>query len=286
MLTLIAILTGCYNENIPQVDVVGKLVVPEEAATREVPTFDENGEITGSETVTDPRLIGPVFLGAFSAIDQESFAYPHPAMGPIISPDYPGDTFPYGGTTVGRFDFACYEALACKVVTGRFTSYGDVLDYFKNVLGKPVTDSHGDEVMYGDTFQQECYRLFHATSDEEFAFIGPQDFTQNADGDFEAEFLMAHTTLVPGMALWGYMDAPTISTENAALNGTFDTCDDNLGNQRYDYDQTYFEGQPYPDILNYPSLYLRAGDWVADGTTTVQTADDQPVITLSIPVTE
>lgn len=286
MLTLIAILAGCYNENLPQVDLTGKLVVPREAATRDIPTFDENGDIDGAETVTDPRLLGPIFLGAFSGIDQESFAYPHPSMGPIISPDYPGDTFPYGGTTVGRFDFACYEALACKVVTGRFTSYSDVLDYFKNVLGKPVTDSHGNEVLYSDTFQQECYRLFHATSDEEFAFIGPEAFTENADGDFEAEFLMPHTTLVPGMALWGYMDAPLVSTEVADLNGSFDTCDDSLGNQRYDYDQNYYEGQPYPDILNYPSLYLRAGDWVTDGTTTVQSADDQPVITLSIPVTE
>ena len=40
----------------------------------------------------------------------------------------PGNAYPYGGGSVGRYDFACFSSVACKVVTGRFTDYDDILD--------------------------------------------------------------------------------------------------------------------------------------------------------------
>lgn len=292
MFALLALVGGCYQENLPELDIQGRLVLPREAVTRDVPVFDDSGAVVGSESLTDLRLVGPVYLGAFSSMDDISFTYPHPSMGPIITPDEPGDTFPYGGSTVGRFDFACYSALACKVTTGRFTGYQEILDYFKDVLGRPVLDQHGAEVTSASAFQQRCFDYFYTTSDEEHSFIGPQDFEEQDDGSFAADFVMQHTTLVPGMTLWGFMDAPKIAEYvegepySTGENGNFTTCNESLGRQYQKYDEEFFEGAPPPDLLNFPGNYITAGDWVADGTTIMNTADETPTITLNIKVEE
>lgn len=285
LLFTFAVLAGCYSENLPQVDIHGTVVVPRAAVTRDVPVLDGDGKPTGeSQSLTDIRMMGPVYLGAFSAMDFESFAYPHPAMGPIITADSPGDTFPYGGTSVGRFDFACYQKLVCRVTTGRFTDYNDVIDYFGNVLGNPLVDDHGVPVESSDTFQQACYEYYHVTSDQELSFLGADQFTENADGDFTAEFTMAHTTLVEGMSLWGFMDAPSINPSDTTENGDFTTCNSALGNEHVNYDQDYYEGATRPDILNLPSLYLTYGDWVGDGQTSVSSVDDNPTVNLNVQV--
>ena len=52
------------------------------------------------------------------------------------------------------------------------------------------------------------------------------------------------------------------------------------------YDQDFYEGAPYPDLLNYPRNYIRVGDWVGDGLTVVNSADDDLVINLSVQVQE
>jgi hypothetical protein len=273
--TLLMLALGCaYQEVIPEKDIYGTVVIPRAAATRLLP---------GGEEVTDTRLIGPVYLGAYSGVDTVSFNYPHPSMGPIVTADQPGDTFPFGGTTVGRFDYACYEALACKVVTGRFQDYADILDYF-SVLGNPVKDENGAEVLYPSTFQQACYDYFYATSDAEMSFIGAEDFTENADGDFEAPFVMAHTVFVDGMSVWGWMDAPTVDLANNLNSGGFSTCDTAAGREQTKYDENYYEGRVYSDALNTPSQYVFSGDWVSQGTTdvVVTLGDDgeptQPVV--------
>lgn len=292
MLLVLALATGCYVENVPQIDIKGKVVVPRAAATRDLPEFDADGNVVGTVTVTDVRLIGPVYLGAYPGIDTISFPYPHPVMGPIITEATPGDTYPYGGTSVGRFDFACYEALACKVVTGRFNTYDDVLDYFGNLMGTPVVDEHGNDVISSDVFQQECYDYYKITSDQELSFLGADQFVENADGDFEAEFTMAHTTFVEGMVLWGFMDAPRVfeyvegGAYQASENGSFTTCNESLGNNHVEYDQDYYEGAPQGDILNFPSFYIQKHDYVADGLTVVMSEDDTPTITLSVKVEE
>lgn len=263
--TILFLALGCaYEEVLPEKDIFGKVVLPAEALTYTLPD--------GSE-VTDTRFIGPVFLGAFAGLDETSFNYPHPEMGPIIEADTPGDTFPYGGATIGRYDFACYEALACKVVTGRFTDYNEILEYFGDMLENPVKDSAGAEVAYSSTFQQECFDYFYATSDQEMAFIGEDDFTENADGDYEASFSMPHTVFHEGMTIWGWMDAPVVDVTSTLNNGSFSTCDTNSGREQDAYDQTFFEGRVYYDALNVPSKYIYGGDWVAE-------ASEESVVTL------
>jgi len=295
---LTILLSGClYDEQLPQIDITGKVVLPRAALTRttvSATTTDTDGDgiidettlEASAEPVTDVRLIGPVYLGAFSGIDTQSFDYPHPSMGPIITTDYPGDTFPYGGTTVGRIDFACYEAVACNVTTGRFKNYDEIISYFKDMLGRPITDSRGVEVDASSVFQQYCYDYYYATSDQEMSFIGDSDFTENEDGDFEAEFVMPHTTYVEGMVLWGWMDAPQIGTDNADINGSFSTCDDSGGREYTQYDQKYYEGRPKYDLLNYPSLSIYQGDWVGDGETVMDSPDASPTINLSVNIPE
>lgn len=280
----LTLLVGCFQENLPQVDIRGTVVLPRAAATRTVPIV-EDGQIVGNEEVTDIRLVGPIFVGAYSGMDTTSFTYPHPAMGPVIAGE-PGNSFPYGGTTVGRYDFACYEFLGCKVTTGRFKDYADVLDYFNNMLDTPVVDTHGNPVTSADTFQQYCYDYFDITSDKELSFIGPTDFTENADGDFEAPFVMPHTTFVEGMSLWGFMDAPVVDIVDPLNNGTFSSCDVDAGRQYVEYDMDFEEGAPYFDVLNIPSYYVGFGDWVADGSTTIATIDDQPTVTLGVSLEE
>ncbi|MDP2315034.1 MAG: hypothetical protein Q8P41_19190 [Pseudomonadota bacterium] len=272
--TILILALGCaYNEELPEKDILGTVIVPAAAATR----LQADGT-----TATDPRFIGPIFLGAYSGIDTVSFGYPHPSMGPIVTADTPGDAFPYGGTTVGRYDFACYESLACKVVTGRFSDYNDMLEYFGTVLGSPIQDDNGADVANGSTFQQACYDYFYATSDQEMAFLGDLDFALNADGDFEAAFVMPHTVFVEGMTIWGWMDAPEIVPANPTESGGFSSCDVSTGREFDQYDENFREGRVYFDALNTPSQYIYAGDWVASGAeeAVVNSPDDKPVVRL------
>ncbi|MSP55222.1 MAG: hypothetical protein EXR69_06420 [Myxococcales bacterium] len=280
MLFLLSTL-GCFQENLPELDFVGTVVVPKAAATRTIPTLDETGAVTGSEELTDPRFIGAIFLGAYAGIDNTSFAYPHPSMGPILDPATPGNAFPYGGTSVGRFDFACYDMLACKIVTGRFSDYDDVLEYFR-IIGQPVTDFDGNQIADASTFQQQCFYYYHVTSDVELSFIGDADFTVNSDGDFEAEFNMPHTTYYEGMAIWGFMDAPTISATSTATNQTFTTCQTTGSREVPDYNDTTTEGEQVTEALNFPSQSITTGDWVGDGTTFVGSVDAEITVNLSV----
>lgn len=289
---MFVLLGGCWQENLPQIDLQGKVVLPREAATRQIPVLDAEGELTYdgdgnviTEEWVDTRLIGPVYLGAYSGIDTVSFDFPHPKMGPIITADTPGDTFPYGGTTVGRIDFACYEALACKVSTGRFTDYASILEYFQKI-GNPVVDYRGEAVDSASTFQQYCFDYFYYTSDEEMSFIGDLDFTEREDGSFEADFYMAQVSYVEGLSLWGFMDAPDILATQPEEESTFDSCYLELGGRLVnDYDQAYYEGGPYNDVLNFPATYVQENDFVSEGVV-VTNPDESLEIQLSFAVTE
>lgn len=294
MLISLLPLLACSNpEEVVEGQVLGKVVIPKSAATRTVvEAVDEDGDgeyeyVEREET--DVRLLGPVYLGAYSGIDDVSFSYPHPSMGPVVDEGSRGDVFPYGGATVGRLDFACYESVACRVTTGRFSSYDDILDYFRNYLGKPVVDSYGREVMTGETFQQWCYEYFDATSDKEMGFIGEDALSFTEDGDnFVADFALNHTARVEGMVVWGFMDAPELGVSAIDINGAYTTCDDTGGRVVDEYVSEFSEGRSEYFVLNRPSTYIQTGDWVADGQAVVsfdeegiQTEDI--VVDLSIP---
>lgn len=254
-------LACAFEEKVPEVDVSGVVRVPAAAVTRRPVSLAEDGvTLEVGEPTLDPRFLGAIYLGAYSAIDEVSFDYPHPAMGPSIDGDL-GDTYPYGGTTVGRFDYACYQAVSCRVVTGRFTSFDDVLDYFKNSLGRPIENSEGQEVIGADAFREQCYEYFDITSDAELAFLGEPQFT--LDGDYYvAEFKMPHTLGVDGAWIWGFMDSPEVDRLQTDSNGTFTSCNANYGRNRTEYNESIVEGRGEYLVLNEPSLYIAPGDWV------------------------
>lgn len=279
--------TGCtFDEQLPQVDVQGTLILPREAATYTV-VNPQNGEET---EVTDARAIGPVYLGVFPNIRYDLYDYPHPEMGPVIIDGTPGNTYPYGGGTVGRFDFACFSDLACRISTGRFKSFEDILDWYNGVLGDPVVDEFGAVVDSPDFFRSYCYELFQYTADYELTFISEfvnadgleqntLDFTENADGDFEAVFDLWQVTYKPDMKIWGWMDAPSEKF-------TFSTCDPDQGQQNNKYTNEYYYGTNYSDLLNYPSKYIFENDWVIQDPYTFTSTDadgfrlDNPEVTV------
>ena len=276
MQALYLALLGCSNEEtIPEGDVTAKVVIPKAAATRTVVhATDENADGVyeyETEKVTDVRLLGPVYIGAFPELDSLSFPYVHPYMGPQVSENTFGDTYPYGGATVGRLDFACYEALACKVTTGRFADYDSLLDHFRNNLGTPIHDRNGDEVLNGETMRDWCYDYFYATSDEEMSFIGEENLLFEEEGDnFVAEVVLHHTNRVDGMSLWGFMDAPELNFPPNEINGAFTTCEPGSGREVDKYTEEFFEGRSQYDVLNFPSKYVQYGDWVSDAEAVVQ----------------
>jgi hypothetical protein len=255
--------TGCtFDEHLPQVDVTGTLILPKEAATYTVLNAQ-----TGEETVVeDIRAIGPVYMGVFPNIEYSLYDYPHPEMGPVIVDGTPGNTYPYGGGTVGRFDFACFSDLACRISTGRFSSFEDILDWYNDVLSDPVKDEFGAVVDSPDFFRSYCYELFQYTADYELTFLSEfvnangeetntLDFAVNANGDYEAEFDLWQVTYKPDMKIWGWMDTPSEKF-------SFSTCDPDQGQYNSKYTNDFYYGTNFNDLLNFPSKYIFENDWV------------------------
>jgi len=286
---------GCrFDEGLPEVDLAGRLIVPKAAATKTVPVDGVDTELT------DIRFLGPVWLGAFASVSGGYFPYTHPEMGPIIDPAYPGDTYPYGGGSVGRFDFACFESVACKVTTGRFESFEKIIEYF-SWSDEPVTDPYGEEVTSAKYYEQYCLDYFYNTDLTEFGFLAVEkdengeyvadlDFEQiTADheladyggvdhvGDFVADFHMSHVVWYEGMTLWGFIDNPSEEF-------TFSTCYKEItGPARNEYNQYFTAGGHHHDVLNFPSLYVMEGDWVVKDGWSMQAPEDEPVLVLDCP---
>jgi hypothetical protein len=277
-LTAAATLGGCsFDEGFEIYDLKGKVVLPAEAATR---TTD-----SGNELVDDVRLIGPVYLGLFPSVENGQFTFPFPEIGPAFQQGLPGDTYPYGGTTVGDIRFACVEFLTCKVTSGRFTDFDDLVTWFNDEIDQPITDIYGEPVATGEYIRQTCYELLNFTSDDEIRITATDrnddgaingddlDFTQRSDGKWEADFTIHQMEWFEGFSLWGWMDAPSQSTFR------YTTCDPENGFTVNEYNQEFDGGRQYRELLNFPSLYLGAGDFVSsaspdDGAYIWDTPDD------------
>jgi hypothetical protein len=262
-LTVLALLAaGCtFDEDVGRVDLVGTIRVPKEAAS-----FVLRDTETGEEvTVTDPRGFGPVYVGVFPSVQEGLFEYLHPEMGPIVDAEYEGNTYPYGGTTVGHFLPGCYEELACKMVSGRYTSYSDILDFFANVIEEPINGPGGEEVGSDEEYQERCFDVFEVTSDYEVGLVAQEhDFVE--DGDYYvADVEVLNVDMHEGMQVWGWIDMPSPTF-------SFATCSTGDGQYYYEYDEQFYWGTNHPQLLNYPSTYIDAGDWVASDTPTI-TAD-------------
>ena len=264
-------LSACaWSEDLTHFDLVGTVNLPKEAANFHY--IDDKGV---EHDIADPRAIGPVYLGAFPSIREGDFPYPHPEMGPVITEEFPGDTYPYGGGTVGRMTWGCYESTVCRVVSGRFSGFGDVIDFYNNVLGPldgdanelDITDGDGAVVTSEEEYRERCYDFQDYTSDHEVEFI-PPDQSESAIADYldfrdEGDFWVAdvellHVKFVEGMRIWGWVDMPVADFH-------FASCD-SLDPGRYvdQYDEYYPMGSAFGNLLNYPSLYIDVGDWVVD----------------------
>ena len=268
---------GCeFQEIIQEKDLKGTVRIPKEAL--DLTLIDDDG--VERTVVGDIRMLGPVYLGAFPSVEDGHYAFQHPEMGPILDADYPGDTYPYGGTTVGRCDFGCYQQLVCKGVTGRDESYDDVLTFFRDVLEDEVKGTDNEVVGSGTEYQAHCYETQYFTSDDEIDFIDDKPhedvkpyfkpyFEEDGD-DYVADVVIPHTLVENEMALWGWVDMPSPKFE-------FVTCDSGAGDYFYRYSEQYYQGASYPDVLNYPGLYIDDGDWVVNNAPTITVNKDGSV---------
>ncbi len=301
-LPLLLQLLGCtYDEGLEIRNLQGTVVVPRAAATRDIP--DESGALV---SVTDVRLIGPVYLGLFPGMlgENEFTSYPHPAVGPQYLADTPGDTYPYGGTTVGDFRFPCFESLVCKLTSGRFVDYDSILSWFNDTVGDPVVDAKADPVTTGEFLEQTCFDLLEVVTTEEVRITAFEDtngdekidamdldFVENADGDFEADFTIWQQEMFydiddsgadpAGMQLWGFMDGPSSNSY------TFATCNgDSAGLFIGEYNMEFYGGVVQTNTLNLPSQYIVSGDhdWVATEGFEWSNWEDRPAVLLDFEV--
>jgi hypothetical protein len=206
--------------------------------------------------IDDPRALGPVYIGVYPSVQDNLFNYLHPEMGPVFDPAIPGDTYPYGGTTVGRFQYGCYQQLICRTVTGRYTSYDDILDFFSNTLHRPVQDIDGHTVGGGTEFQEHCFDAFEITADWELDLVS-DDVDFRVEGDYYvADVDILHTQYHEGMQVWGWVDMPSAEFK-------FASCTDGQGDYYAQYADQYYLGTNADQLLNYPSNFIGDGDWVA-----------------------
>ncbi|RME26121.1 MAG: hypothetical protein D6798_07300 [Deltaproteobacteria bacterium] len=253
---------GCtYHEELPNADLTGTVRIPKDLIEIEL------ADTTGKRwTVNDPRAIGPIYIGVYAGIDDSLYPYPHPEWGPVLG-DGNGDAYPYGGTTVGRMTWGCYAATVCRTVTGRYDTYDDVLQFFRDELRRPIVDDDGREITSATEFQEKCFEAEYVTSDAELDLIGPKDFTLNGDY-YEAPFEILHTQWTEGVSVWGFVDMPDPSF-------TFATCDGTDGDYYYNYDEQYYKGTNADEILNDPGYFIGAGDLVSWDAPVI-TDPDQP----------
>lgn len=259
LIPALGLLVGCYQEaELGFADIKGTVRIPKEAVEFEI-VRDTDG-ITTRETVpADVRGIGPVYLGLYSSIEEETFGYPHPEVGPVLDEAIGGNAYPYGGTSVGRFDYACYEMLNCRIVTGRYNSFDEVLDWFANTVGEPVLNTYGDEVTSEQEFRERCYELMFLTSDSELPFVASDPYFEEKGDYYEAEVSVLHSMYEDGVSVWGWMDRPSTSFG-------FDTCsqEQQYSWQMFYYEEQYFTGSHPFDVLNFPNKNIKPGDWLVE----------------------
>jgi hypothetical protein len=262
--------SGCtYDEGLNIHDLTGTVVVSRDAVTRTIDLTDPNTGIVTTESVTDLRLLGPVYIGLFASVRDNLERYPHPERGPAFGVDAAaaGDTYPYGGTTMGDLRYSCLEAFSCRFVSGRYTSYQSMIDWFSSVLGDVPEDS-GRPVSSGEQLRQICMELYEVNSDNELRMVEDRDldgtideadldFIENADGDFEGRFEILDADFYAGMSAWAFADNP------GAAGYRIDTCTDQNGYFETTYDRRFRSGLQQPDVLNFPANYIREGDFVA-----------------------
>jgi len=230
-------LTGCFNEELPEQNLAGQVIVP-------------------SSVAEDSRALGMVYIGIFEAWDPEQLGYSYPATGPRIGDNPLGDAQPYGGTTIGEYVYPCLRAVQCEIITGRYSNLEDVLEI------NPINNEDGS-AMNSEQLYDQCQWYYGWNSIDEFRFVGADtlDFKQNEDGDWAADFLAWHSQVPAGAILWGFID------------NDFTTCSEAQGaiNRRRSDDGIFFrEGTNFADVLNFPDKYITDGDMVSSAPTVIE----------------
>lgn len=273
---------GCaYEEGLLISNLRGRVIIPEEAVTRDI--VGPDGEVS---TITDIKLLGPVYLGLYPSVAAENVVerYPHPEVGPQFQEDVSGDAYPYGGTSIGDVRFTCFEFLRCKLVSGRFIDYQEMVEWFR-FIDQPILDAAGAEVVSGDFIAQTCYDLLNVNGDDEVRLTAFEDRNgdeaiDELDLDFVydegekayvGEFTLWQQEMAwdqnqedctpgkdcRGFSLWGWVDAPSRESYQ------YSTCDPEAGFENRVYNADFNGGAAYPDLLNFPATYITTDDWVA-----------------------
>jgi len=219
---------GCFQEQLREIDLTGTVRVPLELIERSAD-------------------LGVVYLGLYATADEETLGFTYPFMGPVVGSNTWGNSYPYGGTTVGTFSFPCILEGKCKMVSGRYTDLGDVLDTFGFGANQ---DPPWDDEAYWDV----CRDYFGYTDPLELEFIGADrlDFWEE-DGHFVAQWRIwhvdPHDDAENRPVLWAFVD-----------NGNQSCNPDGGASNRQD--GPYFrEGEVFPDVLNMPGKYMVDGDF-------------------------
>ncbi len=235
LLGSLVLLVGCFDEELPQQNLDGTIVLPADSAE-------------------DPRYAGMVFIGLYEGFDPEQLGYPYPQTAPRVGDNPIGDALPYGGTSVGEFAYGCYRALRCQIVSGRYTDLDEVLE---------VNPVEADEALITtEEMFDQCTYYYGWNSIDEFTFIGDDDldFALNEDGDWEASWRAWHTQLPAGAILWGFADNDYTSC--AADQGQI--------NRKRAEDGVFFrEGTNFADVLNFPDKYITEGDLITSEPVTI-----------------
>ncbi len=257
-----------YDENLPNADLFGTVVIPKELTSVRIVDIDNEEWVVED----DIRAIGPVYIGVYAGIDETLYSYPHPEWGPLLGDNEQGDAYPYGGTSSGRFAWGCYQATVCKTVSGRYESYQQVLDFFRDELRAPLLDDHGDEVTTAEQYQERCFEIEYVTSDDELDIVGPIDFRDEGD-NWVADVSILRSQFKEGMHIWGFADMPSQAFG-------FSTCDPSTGSYHSNYDEQYYTGTNYRDVLNFPGKYISDGDLVSEVSVEVTDAEAEFELTL------
>ena len=236
LVLLAVLLVGCFEEEIPEEDLSGQVVLPQSLGV-------------------DPSSLGMIYVGVYESYDADALGYPYPTMGPRVGDQDYGDALPYGGTSVGEYTFACVRSLACKVVTGRHEGFADLVEAYDLDTGETPLDAEG-------LFDQcAWYYGYHQEAEFNFVGAGNLDFRQDDGGDWLADFAVLHSMLPADARIWAFADndRTTCSMQSGVVN------------RRIGEDGQYFrEGSNAPDVLNYPARYITQGDLLSSAPATVE----------------
>jgi len=307
-ITALIATAGCtYDEGLVINNLRGTVRLPAAAAEGEM--RNANGDF---EVVEDVGFIGPVYLGLYSEIAPPLSieTYPHPARGPQFEAGVPADSYPYGGTSIGDFRFSCFTSMVCEVVSGRFTDFDDLIDFYE-MAGDPVVDESGAPVTDGEYMRQTCYELLDVQNDREVRLtaedrnnddtIDEMDLDFIRDGDsYVAEFTIWQQEQFwdqdnedcepgidcPSFWLWGFMDTGDVEGAGGGSAGDYTTCNFGEGSPSgvNQYDANFNGGAPFRDILTRPSERITSGDYVTDKPFQWNNVFDQPELVIDFEV--